>query len=251
MRKKKTIEEIKPAIELEDEYELISEEYIGAHSKLEILHKSCGDVFQMSWNCFNRGQRCPGCSYKKMGLDQTLPFETIKTKIDSVENYKLLSEEYIHSHSKLKILHKFCGNVFQMTWNDFQQGQRCPGCWVKNNRGENHGSWNPNLTDDDRENSRDRTYIPGYYQWRKAVLEHDKETCQKCGITKNLVAHHILPWALFPELRFEVENGITLCRSCHKRYHFVWKHGEGCNPKTLRTHLLYNHETMEIIVTIV
>jgi len=248
MPKKLTIEEIKPAIELGDEYELISEEYIGAHSKLEILHKSCGDVFQMSWDNFNHDHRCPECAFIKRGLDRTLPFEKIKTKIDSVENYELLSEEYVNCYSKLEILHKFCGDVFQMSWNSFNHGHRCPGCSIKNRSGENSGRWNPNLTDDDRENGRN---CPENYQWRKAVLEHDKETCQKCGITKNLEAHHILPWALFPELRFEVENGITLCKTCHDRYHFVWKYGEGCNPKTLRTHLLYNHETMEITVTIV
>ena len=244
MTKKKTIEKIKPAIELGDEYELISEEYIGAHSKLEILHKSCGDVFQMRWSDFNAGHRCPECDRKK----QVLPFETIKTKIDSVKNYKLLSDEYVNAKSKLEILHESCGDVFQMNWNVFQQGRRCPGCSYENNKGENHGRCNPNLTDEERKNGRN---CPENREWRKAVLEHDKDTCQKCGITKNLVAHHILPWALFPELRFEVENGITLCRSCHKRYHFVWKHGKDCNPKTLRTHLLYNHETMEIIVTIV
>jgi len=245
----KTIEEIKPAIELGDEYKLLSEEYIGAHSKLEILHKSCGDVFQMSWNNFQKGQRCPKCSLKKRGLNQTLPFETIKTKIDSVKNYKLLSEEYINNSSKLKILHESCGDVFQMTWAHFQQGHRCPGCAIKNRSGENNNRWNPNLTDDDRERERN---CPENREWIKAVFKIDDHTCQKCLVRGGeLVAHHILPWALFPELRFDVENGITLCRSCHKRYHFVWKYGEGCNPKTLRTHLLYNHETMEITVTIV
>ena len=295
--KKRTIEEIKPAIELGDEYELISEKYIGVHSKLKILHKFCGDVFQMSWVNFSHGHRCPECSRKK----KALPFEAVKTRIESVENYKLLSEEYINSRSKLKILHESCGDVFQMTWNVFQRGHRCPGCggnikhtikfvkdqidsvknykllskeyigahskleilhescgdvfqmswasfnqgnrcpecWFKNNRGENHSSWNPNLTDKERENDRN---CPENYKWRKAVLAHDDDTCKKCGITKNLEAHHILPWRLFPELRFEVENGITLCEFCHKRYHFVWGHDEGCNSKTMKTHLIYNHD---------
>ena len=245
---KLTIEKIKPAIEVGDEYKLLSEEYINSYTKLEILHESCGDVFQMCWSDFQQGHRCPECDRKKRCLKLTLPFETIKTKIDSVENYKLLSDEYVNAKSKLKILHESCGDVFQMTWANFSQGQRCPKCWIKNNKGENHYNWNPNLTDEERENGRN---CPENYQWRKAVLDRDNDHCQKCGISKNLEAHHILPWALFPELRFEVENGITFCKSCHDRYHFVWKHGKDCNPKTLRTHLLYNHETMEIIVTIV
>jgi len=232
----KTINEIKPAIELGDEYKLLSEEYIGAHSKLEILHESCGDVFWMSWNNFNKGQKCPECSRKK----KALPFEAVKTRIESVENYKLLSEEYVNNRSKLEILHESCGDVFQMCWSDFQKGHRCPGCVIKNNRGENHGRWNHNLTDKEREQGRN---FPENREWIKAVYERDNHTCQKCLVRGGeLEAHHILPWALFPELRFEVENGITLCETCHDRYHFVWKYGEDCNPKTLRTHLLYNHE---------
>ena len=235
----KTIEEIKPAIELGDEYELISEEYIGAHSKLEILHKFCGDVFQMSWNCFNRGHRCPGCSNKKRGLKLTLPFETIKTKIDSVKNYKLLSEEYINARSKLKILHESCGDVFQMSWNTFNHRQRCPGCAIKNNRGENHGNWNPNLTDEERENGRN---FPENREWIKAIFEIDGHTCQKCLVRGGeLVAHHIFPWALFPKLRFEVENGITLCEGCHKYYHSIYRNGLECNLDTLGDHLFLNN----------
>jgi len=151
---------------------------------------------------------------------------------------------------KLEILHKFCGDIFWMSWDHFKQGHRCPKCWFKNNRGENHGRWNHNLTNEERKQGRN---CPEYIEWRKAVYDRDNYTCQKCldNTGGNLEAHHILPYALFPELRFEVENGITLCETCHDRYHFVWKYGEDCNPKTLRTHLLYNHETMEIIVPIV
>ena len=30
-----------------------------------------------------------------------------------------------------------------------------------------------------------------------------------------LEADHIKPWAYFPDLRFELDNGRTLCRPCH------------------------------------
>ena len=223
MPKKKTIEEIKPAIELRDEYELISEEYIEAHSKLEILHKSCGDVFQMRWSDFNAGHRCPGCSHKKMGLDQTLPFETIKTKIDSVENYKLLSDEYVNAKSKLKILHYSCGDVFQMTWNDFSQGQRCPKCWIKNNRGENNPNWNPNLTDEEREQGR-KLQNSENREWRKAVYDRDDHTCQCCNVRGGLLeAHHIDSWKEHKDDRFNIDNGVTLCETCHKACHAYHK----------------------------
>ncbi len=52
--------------------------------------------------------------------------------------------------------------------------------------------------------------------WRKAVFERDNFICQMCFKRGGyLEADHIKPWAYFPELRFELNNGRTLCRKCH------------------------------------
>lgn len=52
--------------------------------------------------------------------------------------------------------------------------------------------------------------------WRKSVFERDNYTCQFCGIRGTyLEADHIKPWAYFPELRYELSNGRTLCKPCH------------------------------------
>jgi hypothetical protein len=58
---------------------------------------------------------------------------------------------------------------------------------------------------------------PEYIQWRKAVYKRDNFTCKRCGAYGvKLEAHHIKRFATHPELRFEVSNGITLCKSCHR-----------------------------------
>jgi hypothetical protein len=55
-----------------------------------------------------------------------------------------------------------------------------------------------------------------YQQWRKAVFERDGFRCFSCGERgKRMEAHHLYPWAECPRLRFALENGITLCDSCH------------------------------------
>lgn len=61
-----------------------------------------------------------------------------------------------------------------------------------------------------------------YFEWRDAVFKRDKYTCRKCGDDKggNLRAHHILPFATHPELRYAVDNGLTLCHPCHELEHF-------------------------------
>ena len=57
-------------------------------------------------------------------------------------------------------------------------------------------------------------------QWRRAVFERDNYTCQFCkarnGNGKKIIlnADHIKPFSKFPELRFDVNNGRTLCFEC-------------------------------------
>jgi len=48
--------------------------------------------------------------------------------------------------------------------------------------------------------------------WKGAVFSRDNYTCQKCKIKSiKLNAHHIYPFAYYPELRFAIDNGITKC----------------------------------------
>jgi hypothetical protein len=63
-----------------------------------------------------------------------------------------------------------------------------------------------------------------YRAWRQAVLERDGYVCQDCGRQcrkheRGLAAHHVQPYADHPGLRFEVANGLTLCRMCHLGRH--------------------------------
>ena len=58
-----------------------------------------------------------------------------------------------------------------------------------------------------------------YRLWREAVFKRDSYTCQWCKDDKggNLNADHIKPFSLFPELRFAIDNGRTLCIDCHRK----------------------------------
>lgn len=60
-------------------------------------------------------------------------------------------------------------------------------------------------------------------EWRKAVFERDNYICQICniksgkGVKVKLNADHIKSWAFYPELRWDLNNGRTLCVACHRR----------------------------------
>ena len=59
-----------------------------------------------------------------------------------------------------------------------------------------------------------------YRLWRSDVFERDKYLCQMpdCDKTERyLNAHHIKKFADYPELRFDISNGITLCKKCHNK----------------------------------
>jgi hypothetical protein len=60
---------------------------------------------------------------------------------------------------------------------------------------------------------------PEAIEWRKAIFERDGYTCCECGAKGNLHAHHIIHWADSVDLRFDLDNGITLCLDCHAAKH--------------------------------
>ena len=58
-----------------------------------------------------------------------------------------------------------------------------------------------------------------YKIWRQSVYRRDNWKCKiNDGVCKGRIeAHHIFAWKTNPELRYEVNNGITLCHFHHPR----------------------------------
>lgn len=79
--------------------------------------------------------------------------------------------------------------------------------------GANSNFWRGGVTPEHERQRRGQAYRV----WRKSVFERDAYTCQGCGrVGGYLHADHIKPFSRFPDLRFEITNGRTLCVPCHR-----------------------------------
>lgn len=83
-------------------------------------------------------------------------------------------------------------------------------------KGENNWNWKGGKT---KERELIRKSIQ-YKKWRYEVFKRDDFTCVFCHkkeeVSGKLNADHIKPFSIFPELRYIVSNGRTLCVDCHK-----------------------------------
>lgn len=89
--------------------------------------------------------------------------------------------------------------------------------------GENNHNWNPDLTDEDREDKRITTEYRGFV---RSIFVRDSFACCICGSNSPIHAHHLNSYAEHPDQRLDKNNAVTLCQDHHREFH-SWMGGTG------------------------
>ena len=146
-------------------------------------------------------------------IDTIRVCENCNKEFDTRKNNQVKSKQRFCSHKcSAEYKHKnnnqplclICGK--KIKW----ESVYCRDCY----KNENHHWWKGGITPKNIEIRASKKYK----KWREVVFERDNYTCQKCkkkGMP--IQAHHVKSFAKYPELRFVVSNGLTLCIKCHKK----------------------------------
>ena len=130
------------------------------------------------------------------------------------KNHPFKSEPYILTDARKKHLKKLHNKVRTKEWiakiSSAQKGK--PRLYMQ---GEKHWKWKGGLEFCKRKDERND---PRYLVWVKMIKIRDKQCKLKDEMCDgNLVVHHIKSWRDYPDLRYDLENGITLCHAHHPR----------------------------------
>ena len=105
-------------------YVLIDKNYQNSKKKLKLIC-NMGHEITMSYNSFQRGDRCGICNTG--GGNNRLQYDDVVSRINSVMGYQIISDNYKNNSEKIKIQ---CPNnhIFSMSLSNYQSGNRCPYC---------------------------------------------------------------------------------------------------------------------------
>lgn len=163
------------------------------------------------------GKRCPRKKgfklsnehKRKIGLANSISLKGHKLSKESIEKRTLASKWYRHSEKTRQLIGKKNSIALKGRIMPVETKLKIS----NSNKGEKSYLWKGGITP---VNLKIRGSLE-YRLWRESVFKRDDFTCiwckQKGG---RLNADHIKSFADFPELRFAIDNGRTLCEKCHR-----------------------------------
>lgn len=198
----------------------VTYEQLSTHSviSLDVECDSCHKSFKSTKYQLERNghQLCRSCAVRSK-LEKTLPINSVWGRLTVIGKGR---------RGGFSVCRCECGHIGEY-WNTaLRSGQtRSCGCLQRDCARENikhahfcgeaHPNWKGGIAPERNciESSKD------YQDFRKKVMERDEHTCQKCGSKHDVCIHHIYNFESYPDKRTDVNNGIVLCRKCHRNFH--------------------------------
>lgn len=167
--------------------------------KTKFICKYCGNEFEIP-NCWIKKQKNAG-SYCSRECASNARIGT-KSK----------------TNKQITLICKVCGKKYNVKAYRKNTSKTCSikckqELWKNTMIGENSPNWKGGISTQRDIDKRTKEYK----DWRKKVYERDNYTCAACKDDSggNLHAHHILNYSHNKDLRYNIDNGITLCDKCH------------------------------------
>ena len=200
-------------------------EYINTYTKT--LFKCELDGYE--WMAYPRDIRhgshgCPQCWNERRKKLYLWTNDMFLEKLSKVRDDVEVLEEYKGTQKNIKCKCKKCGKDWYVAPCRLLKNVKCFYCSYKEDRsGEASCMWNPNLTDEEREEKR---HNPLYQKLVQEIMEKDNYTCQLTGDrNSHHNVHHLNGWDKFIDQRYDEKNMITLSENIHKEFHHLYGYG--------------------------
>lgn len=207
-------------------------EYVGWGTRVNYKCR-CGRNATGFPSVLLNGGGCKKCASERLGFSKRMSEDSVRKAMDA--NGDTYHSSYAEKGSlRVKYNCSSCGNDADVLWLNYRKGQKCGGCRKLQFTGENNPNWNPDLTDQDRlELGR---YEEGYKSWARKVKHRDGYLCQCCKKKSSgkLVSHHLNSYSTHEHSRTDVDNGVTLCETCHKEFHATYGYGSNTREQFLQ-----------------
>ena len=156
---------------------------------------------------------------ERYGVENPFASKEIMNKTKETNLKKYGAEWYMQTNEAKERYRKTCLERYGVPNYSYTED------FIKMMSGENSPVWKGDNVKIPRERYRE---CADYRNWREAVFNRDCYTCQCCGARNGdgkyiyLEAHHINNWASCKDKRYDVDNGITLCKDCHTSFHSIY-----------------------------
>lgn len=139
-RKKKTNKQFKQEVfDIVGEEYIFIEDYINTGTKIRVLHRNCGNYYEVTPNKFLQGRRCPHCKGKRISKMFAKTQERFEKEVKETGDgeYTVIGE-YVNAHTRVDIKHNICGKTSSFLPQSFLEGHKCQECYYTYKKSHNY-----------------------------------------------------------------------------------------------------------------